>query len=128
MCMLDRYDECLPQQTKPNVWIYAYIYWIASARKVAHFKAKYSDINEALVHHYEPESKHQSMVSKHPGSHRTKKFKTSPSVGKLMLTQFWDEKDPLLDDFLNRGIARYSGLLGNKEGFRNSLKESFIFA
>jgi len=42
--------------------------------------------DETWVHHYEPESKRQSMEWKHPGSPAKKKFKTEPSAGKLMLT------------------------------------------
>jgi hypothetical protein len=46
--------------------------------------------DETWVHHYEPESKAQSMAWKHPTSHVAKKFKSQPSAGKIMLTLFWD--------------------------------------
>ncbi|XP_045132250.1 histone-lysine N-methyltransferase SETMAR-like [Portunus trituberculatus] len=49
--------------------------------------------DETWVHHYEPESKRQSMEWKHPGSPATKKFKTQASARKVMLTLFWDSKD-----------------------------------
>jgi hypothetical protein len=42
------------------------------------------------VHHYEPESKAQSMNWKRPTSPVAKKFKYHPSAGKIMLTLFWD--------------------------------------
>ena len=50
-------------------------------------------VNETWVH-YEPENKAQS------GSPRPKKFKTQPSVGKVMATVFWDAKGIILLDFL----------------------------
>ena len=69
------------------------------------------------VHHYEPESKSQSMAWKHPGSQTKMKFKTQSFVGKVMLTVFWDSKRPILEDYLEKGCtinsARYSDLLAN---------------
>ena len=74
--------------------------------------------DETWVHHYEPESKRQSMEWKHPGSPVKKKFKTRASAGKVMLTLFWDQKGPILEDYLEQGCtinsARYSDLLANK--------------
>jgi len=73
--------------------------------------------DETWVHHYEPESKGQSMEWKHPDSPAKKKFKTQPSAGKVMLTHFWDSKGPILEDYLEKGrtinSARYSDLLAN---------------
>jgi len=73
--------------------------------------------DETWVHHYEPESKRQSMEWKHLGSPAKKKFKTQPFVGKVMLTIFWDSKGPILEDYLEKGCtinsARYSDLLTN---------------
>ena len=73
--------------------------------------------DEMWVHHYEPESKRQSMEWKHPGSPAKKKFKTQPSAGKVMLTVFWDSKGPILEDYLEKGrtinSVRYSDLLAN---------------
>jgi len=48
--------------------------------------------DETWIHHYEPESKRQSMQWRHPSSPVAKKFKTQPSAGKLMLTVFWDSQ------------------------------------
>jgi hypothetical protein len=45
--------------------------------------------DETWVHHYEPESKAQSMAWKCPKSPVTKKFKSLPSAGKIMLTLFF---------------------------------------
>jgi hypothetical protein len=44
--------------------------------------------DEIWVHHYEPDSKAQSMAWKRPTSPVAKKFKSQPSAGKIMLTLF----------------------------------------
>jgi len=46
--------------------------------------------DETWAHHYEPETKRQSMEWHHPQSPRKKKFKTTSSAGKVMITVFWD--------------------------------------
>jgi len=61
--------------------------------------------DETWIHHYEPESKRQSMQWKHPSSPVAKKFKTQPSVGKFMLTVFWDSQGPILETYLERGTT-----------------------
>jgi hypothetical protein len=43
-------------------------------------------MDEMWIHHYAPESKRQGMEWKHKKSPVKKKFKTQPSVGKVMLT------------------------------------------
>jgi hypothetical protein len=56
------------------------------------------------VHHYQPESKRASVQWKHPSSPRsTKKFKVTPSAGKIVLTVFWDSQGVLLAHFQKRG-------------------------
>jgi hypothetical protein len=73
--------------------------------------------DETWVHHYEPESKRQSMEWKHPGSPTKKKFKAQSSAGKEMLTVFWDSKGSILEDYLEKGCtiksASYCDLLAN---------------
>ena len=73
--------------------------------------------DETWVHHYEPESKRQSMEWKRLGSPAKKKFKTQSSAGKVMLTLFLDSKGPILEDYLEKGRTinseRYSDLLAN---------------
>ena len=56
--------------------------------------------DETWVHFFEPESKRQSMEWHHTTSPTRKKFKSSPSVGKVMASVFWDEKGVILLDFL----------------------------
>ena len=74
--------------------------------------------DETWVHHYEPESKRQSMDWKHPQSPCKKKFKTQPSKEKLMLTEFWDSQGPVLEYYQERGTrinsAWYSEMLTDR--------------
>src|SRR6476619_7374733 len=71
--------------------------------------------DESWAHHYEPETKRQSMQWHHLGSLSLKKFKLSPSAGKVMITVFWDSHSVLLLDFLPKGetinSARYQETL-----------------
>jgi len=71
--------------------------------------------DESWAHHYEPETKRQSMQWHHLGSPSPKKFKLSPSAGKVMITVFWDIQGVLFLDFLPKGktinSARYQETL-----------------
>ena len=51
------------------------------------------------------ESKQQSLQWRHTHSPRTKKFKTSISVKKIMASVFWDRKGILLVDFMPPGAT-----------------------
>jgi hypothetical protein len=51
--------------------------------------------DESWVHHYQPESKRASVQGKHPSSPSSKKFKVTPSAGKVMLTVFRDSQGVL---------------------------------
>jgi hypothetical protein len=53
-----------------------------------HFLERIVTGDETWTHHYEPESKHQSMDWKHRHSPTEKKFKMHSTAGKLMLTVF----------------------------------------
>jgi hypothetical protein len=59
--------------------------------------------DESWAHYYEPETKRQSMQWHHLGSPTPKKFKVTPSAGKVMMTVFWDSYGVLLVDFLQKG-------------------------
>lgn len=59
--------------------------------------------DESWVHHFQPESKRQSMQWKHPGSPAAKKFKVVSSAGKIMTTVFWDCEGVLLVCFQKHG-------------------------
>jgi hypothetical protein len=59
--------------------------------------------DETWAHHYEPETKRQSMEWRHPQSPRKNKFKTIPSAGKVLITVFWDIDGVILVDVMARG-------------------------
>jgi len=59
--------------------------------------------DERWCHHYEPESKRQSMEWRHVNSLSKKKLKALPSAGKVMCTVFWDRKGVILLDFHEPG-------------------------
>ena len=61
--------------------------------------------DETWCHHYEPESKRQSMEWHHTGSPSKTKFKRLPSAGKVMCTIFWDRKGVVPLDFLESGTT-----------------------
>jgi len=56
--------------------------------------------DETWIHHWDPESKLESMQWKHVDSPPPKKFRTQPSAGKVMATNFWDSEGLLLIDYL----------------------------
>ena len=60
---------------------------------------------ETCVFHHTPESKQQSLQWRPTHSPRTKKFKTSIPVKKIMASVFWDRKGILLVDFMPSGAT-----------------------
>ena len=59
--------------------------------------------DETWIHHYDPESKQDSMEWLPKGSNPPLKPRTQPSAGKIMLTIFWDSDGALLTDYLPKG-------------------------
>ena len=59
--------------------------------------------DETWIHHYDPESKQESMQWKHKESPEPKKFKTQPSAGKILATIFWDQEGIIMIDYLEHG-------------------------
>jgi len=74
--------------------------------------------DETWVHHYDPESKRQSMEWRHSSFPTQKKFKRQPSAKKVMLTLFWDMHGPILVHFQAHGqtvnSANYCAMLQNE--------------
>jgi len=74
--------------------------------------------DETWVHHYEPETKWQSMQWKHTSSPSYKKFKSQPSAGKLLLTVFWESQGPILEHYMEKGVTvtsvNYCNMLRNE--------------
>ena len=66
--------------------------------------------DETWIHHYDPETKQQSMQWKHASSPSPHKFKVQASAGKIMCTVFWDAEGILLIDYATQSDD-YRGLL-----------------
>ncbi len=62
--------------------------------------------NESLIHFWTPETKAQSKVWKRKEEDTPKKSKTVPSVGKVILTIFWDYCGPVYREFGDDGKIR----------------------
>ncbi|KFM63570.1 Histone-lysine N-methyltransferase SETMAR, partial [Stegodyphus mimosarum] len=61
-----------------------------------HFIDRIVTGDETWLHHFTPISKRATMEWKHAGSQMRKKFKVSPSAGKVMATVFWDTTGVIL--------------------------------
>ena len=59
--------------------------------------------DECWVHHFEPETKWQSMQWKHSTSPAPKKAKVVSSAGKVMASVFWDARGIVFIDYLEKG-------------------------
>ena len=73
--------------------------------------------DETWVHHYDPQTKAQSMQRKQYDSPSSKKACAQPSAGKNTLTVFWDQRGVVTVDFLAKGTAitaTYCALLQKK--------------
>ncbi|GFR79858.1 histone-lysine N-methyltransferase SETMAR [Elysia marginata] len=61
--------------------------------------------DESWVHHYDPESKMQSMQYRHKNSPALKKFKVIATARKVLLTIFWDMEGIVHIEFLEQGTT-----------------------
>lgn len=61
--------------------------------------------DEIWIHHYEPESKCQSVECKRPHLPAKKKFEMHPPAGRFTLTVFWDSQWLLLEHY-QRGVKQ----------------------
>ena len=61
--------------------------------------------DETWLHHWDPDTKTESMQWKRPGSPLSKKFHTEPSASKVMATVFWDSKGIILIDYKPAGTS-----------------------
>ena len=59
--------------------------------------------DETWVHHFDPETKKQSMPWKQPGLPLPKKLKEFFSAGKVMASIFWDSWGVIMVDYLEEG-------------------------
>ena len=67
------------------------------------FVERFLTQDEFWVHHFEPETKRQSMQWKHSTSPAPKKVKVVSSAGKVMASVFWDAKGIVFIDYLQKG-------------------------
>ncbi|GFS24221.1 histone-lysine N-methyltransferase SETMAR [Elysia marginata] len=76
--------------------------------------------DESWVHHYDPESKMQSMQYRHKNSPSPKKFKVVASAQKVLLTIFWDMESIVHFEILEQGTTinseRYVSTLPELKG------------
>ena len=69
----------------------------------AGFLKRFVTQDETWVHHFDPETKIQSKQWKHVTSPQPKKYKQVPSAGKVMASVFWDSRDIIMIDYLQKG-------------------------
>ena len=61
--------------------------------------------DETWVHHFDLETKQQSMIWKHVTSPTPKKFKVTPPAGKVITTIFWDSQRVIMTNYLSQGFT-----------------------
>jgi len=67
------------------------------------FLVRFVTMDECWIHHFDPETKQQSMTWKRPSSPTPRKFKMSSSAGKVMASVFWDAEGIIMIDYLEHG-------------------------
>jgi len=61
-------------------------------------------MDETWLYHYDPETKQQSVESRHSGSPRPKKFRVQKSAGEVLASFFfWDQSGIIVLDYLPKG-------------------------
>jgi len=80
--------------------------------------------DETWAHHYELETKRQSVEWHHPQSPRKKKFKTTPSAGKLIVAVFWDIDGVILVAVMARGENQFGCIHQNTPKTKTELPAS----
>jgi len=67
------------------------------------FISRFVTVDGTWLHHFDPESKAQSMAWKHVTSPPPRKFCVFVSACKVMATVFWDSGGTVLIDYLEHG-------------------------
>lgn len=102
----------------------------------AKFLRRYVTMDETWAHHFDPETKLQSMEWKHVDSPTPVKFRKIASAGKVMASVFWDSEGILMIDYLERGKTitgvYYAQLIRKlrvaiKEKRRGKLRQGIVF-
>jgi len=71
-------------------------------------------LDETWVHHFDPETKRQSLIWKNVTSLTPKKFKVTPSAGKVMATVFWDSQGVIMTSYPSKGSTVTGAYHANK--------------
>jgi len=92
------------------------------------FLSRLVTMDETWLYHYDPETKQQSVGWRHSDSPHPKKLRLQKSVGKVLVSTFWDQDGILLIDYLLKGqtinAECYSSLLVQlKEFWRKKAAE-----
>ena len=69
------------------------------------FLSRFITMDETWIHHFDPETKQQSMTWKRPTSPTPKKFKVASSARKVMASVFWDAEGIVMVDYLEKGAT-----------------------
>ncbi|CAJ0966195.1 unnamed protein product, partial [Ranitomeya imitator] len=69
------------------------------------FLSRFLTMDETWIHHFDPETKQQSMTWKRADEPMPKKFKVSSSAGKVMASVFWDAEGIIMVDYLEKGAT-----------------------
>ncbi|XP_067135376.1 histone-lysine N-methyltransferase SETMAR-like [Centruroides vittatus] len=67
------------------------------------FLRRYITVDKTWIHYYTPETKEQSKQWVFEGERAPKKAKTAKSAGKVMATVFWDAREIIYTDYLEKG-------------------------
>lgn len=69
------------------------------------FLSRFVTMDETWIHHFDPETKQQSMTWKRASSPTPKKFKVTSSAGKVMASVFWDAEGIIMVEYLEKGAT-----------------------
>jgi len=79
--------------------------------------------DETWIHYHQLETKKASKEWRLTSSPKPKKFRTQPSVGKVMLTLRWDEQGVILEHYIPRGNTVTSAMYADlKNHLRPAIK------
>ncbi|XP_045451016.1 histone-lysine N-methyltransferase SETMAR-like [Melitaea cinxia] len=89
------------------------------------FLSRFVTMDETWIHHFDPETKQQSMTWKRASSPTPKKFKVSSSAGKVMASVFWDAQGIIMVEYLEKGATITSSYYADqiRDQLREAIKE-----
>jgi len=69
------------------------------------FMLRLVTMDETWFYHYGPETKQQSLEWRHRGSPSPQNFRSRKSVGKVLVSIFWEQDGILLIDYFPKGLT-----------------------